>query len=118
MSEYEDVIGGLTRASDLDPELKKNPMPPPVRQVVHPMMSLDELRKPSPKPFFNRADKTYPELDPMEPLYLPKFLLRSWGEEKFLASPYYLLWQSEAGRAADDFRSDFKRDKQPKKSRR
>ena len=107
MSEYEgfdDVIG---RASDLMPD-DYVPLPPPHKEIVAPVASLEELERPSPKPFIGRPDLDFPDLDSGEPLYIPRFLVRKWGPAKFERSGYRALWQQEADRGRQPFRQDLK----------
>jgi hypothetical protein len=52
----------------------------------------------SPKPFVGRPDPRYPELDTLDRLYMPRFLVREWGYQTFLASKYYAQWAMEAAR--------------------
>lgn len=92
MSEYDHIIG---RASDLAPDL---PHVEERKETIHPLVSLEELQSPSPQPFSGRPDPDYPELDSLDVLYIPRFLIRRWGPEKFERSPYFALWRSEAGR--------------------
>jgi hypothetical protein len=83
-------------AADMDgaPDL-----PPPPKSLTHSLASVEELERPSPQPFRGKPDIDYPQLDSLEGLYVPRFLLRELGEERFVRIPYYLLWRSEAGRA-------------------
>ena len=91
MSEYDHIIG---RASDLAPNLP--PETPPVTHVVHELVSLEELERPSKEK--GHPDPDYPEIDTRDPLYIPRFLIRKWGSERFERSAYWALWKSEAGR--------------------
>lgn len=67
---------------------------------VHPLVALEELERGSPKPFKGRPDPKYPDLDSLEPLYMPRFLLREWGEFKFRHSAYYAMWRNAAAERA------------------
>ncbi len=107
---FDDVIG---RAADLAPDLE--PMPKLAKQPVMPVASLEELKEPSPKPFTGRPDIEFPELDSLEPLYLPKFLLRRWGPTKFFSSAYFASWKSEAQRSSRLHGTDLKPSEQKKK---
>jgi hypothetical protein len=91
VSEYEDVIGGMARASDLAAELP--PAEEAEKREVLPVATCEELERPSPKPFVGRADLDYPELDSLDPLYIPRFLIRKWGAEKFERSAYRAHWR-------------------------
>jgi hypothetical protein len=91
--QYGAVVG---RAAELLPQ--DEPIAPPlISAPVHPLVSLEELERPSPKG--SHPDHDYPELDTRDLLYIPRYLLRRWGAEKFLRSPYYKLWEAEAGRS-------------------
>ncbi len=96
MSEYDALIEGGIIGKVL--ELGAEPYQPLVAMPVHPLVSLEELERPSPKPFVGRPDVDYSDLDSLDPLYIPRYLVRRWGGPRFVQSPYYLLWQSEAGR--------------------
>ena len=92
MSEYDHIIG---RASDLAPELA----PAEVRkEPVHPVVSLEELERPSRQK--GHPDPDFPDIDTRDPLYVPRFLIRKWGADKFERSAYLALWRSEVGRKA------------------
>lgn len=99
-----DVIG---RAADLAPD-DYVPQPPPHKETVMQVPAIEQLERPSPKPFVGRPDPEYPDLDSGEPLYIPRFLVRRWGVKKFERSAYLAKWKSEADR--DPLRQD------PKKS--
>lgn len=88
-----DIIG---RASDLIPagtQILSEALP---KETIHPLVSLEELERPSPRGA--HPDPEFPDLDTRDPLYIPRFLIRRWGGERFLRSPYYKLWETEAGR--------------------
>lgn len=89
---FKDVIG---RASDLVPDLE--PAEPVQAAPVHPLVSLEELERPSRQK--GHPDPEFSDIDTRDPLYIPRFLIRRWGAERFKVSHYYALWQSEAGRA-------------------
>ena len=91
----EDPFATIGRASDLLPDDYK-PVAALAKEPVHPVASLEELERPSPKT--GHPDRDFPDLDTRDPLYIPRFLVRRWGGERFLRSPYYKLWETEAGR--------------------
>jgi len=80
--------------------------------LVAPVASRSVLEAGSPKPFGGRADQKYPDLDTLDHLYSPRFLVREWGWDIFERSAYYQLWKLEAERSAR--RSDFKKAKKEK----
>lgn len=65
---------------------------------VHAAVRAERLLEGSPKPFKGRPHPKYPELDSLDNLYLPRYLIREWGEERFQRSPYYKAWVTESGR--------------------
>lgn len=105
----EDPFAVIGRAADLEPGVEKKPAPE--KGVIHPLVSLEELERPSPKPFSGRPDPDYPELDSGEPLYVPRFLVRKWGSEKFRVSAYWSSWRSQAerGRVGADLKPSEKK---------
>lgn len=92
MSEYDHIIG---RASDLAPNVSTDTTPL-LRQPVHPVVSLEELERPSKEK--GHPDPGYPDIDTRDPLYIPRFLIRKWGSDKFERSAYWALWRQEAAR--------------------
>jgi len=66
---------------------------------VAPLVDRATLEAGSPKPFGGRPDPSYPELDTLDRLYMPRFLVREWGYQTFLASKYYAQWEMEAARS-------------------
>lgn len=95
--EKEKIKAAVIRGSDLVPD-ESSSSPPPA-ETVHPMVSIEQLERGSPSPFKGKPDPEFSELDSRDPLYMPRFLVRRWGAEKFLRSSYYALWKSEASRA-------------------
>ena len=92
----EDPFAAIGRASDLVPDENRILHKSLPKETVHPVVSLEELERPSPKT--GHPDRDFPELDTRDPLYIPRFLVRRWGGDKFLRSAYYKLWEAEAGR--------------------
>ena len=88
----EDVIG----RGDVEAAVEK--VKEVVRGSTHPLVPIEVLERPSPQPFSGRPDPDYPELDSGEPLYIPRFLVRRWGAERFRRSAYYSLWKDAADR--------------------
>lgn len=91
----DEVIG---RVTDLLPDDYK-PLPAPEKNIILPVVSFEELEKPSPQPFKGRPCQRFPELDSLEDLYAPKYLLRAWGREKCARSAFWALWKTESERA-------------------
>ncbi len=98
MSDFDGFDHVIGRASDLLPDDYVPPAGPVKESYVAPA-SREELERPSPEPFIGRADPDFPELDSLEQLYIPKYLIRRWGWERFERSPYRKLWQYEAERS-------------------
>lgn len=91
-SESDDVIGAVARASDFLADLEVRDKPKPTKTAVLPLASLEELERPSKEK--GHSDPDYPDIDSRDPLYIPRFLLRRWGPEKFQRSSYLALWRS------------------------
>jgi hypothetical protein len=75
--------------------------------IVAPVATRATLEAGSPKPFRGRADPKYHDLDTLDNLYSPRFLVREWGWDTFERSAYYQMWTLEAQRNAQ--RADFKK---------
>jgi hypothetical protein len=97
VGEYEDIIGKIDNTGQVTEAVEKLKAAVLAGPVL-PLVPIEVLERPSPTPFSGRPDPEYPDLDSGEPLYIPRFLVRKWGAERFLASGYYATWRSEAER--------------------
>lgn len=79
---------------------------------IHPLMGREVLEGPSPKPYLERPDANlpngFPDLDTLDPLYIPRYLVRRWGWDVFAGSAYYHDWAMEAERVARKHESDLR----------